>query len=281
MKQARTFASSVVLDYDTLWIVGGEGMMEYLNTTELIKIDSNQEISHCNGIELPFAFYRHRMVQYNSSAIFLIGGFKFEFLNNRGFLSGETWIFDPKKNFEYRKGPPLMNTDRYLFSCAKMKIQNNATVIVVAGGQNWSNKSEIFDSVEIFFPTLGWKSGPTMPYKVYDSAMTTSLDGKGVILSGGYNSTNSSYNHTDGPLDTIIELRVNELNNELEWIIKNQTLKTPRRAHVMFLVPNKCCDDNATSNIVDPITIHNYCEIFPNNHVENASLQWTVIIGTV
>ena len=75
MTEARTSASGVVLDHDTFWIVGGEGMYEYLNTTELIKIDSNHKISHCNGIELPFAVFRHRMVQYNSSAIYLIGGY--------------------------------------------------------------------------------------------------------------------------------------------------------------------------------------------------------------
>ena len=45
----------------------------------------------------------------------------------------------------------------------------------------------------------------------------------------------------------------------------------------MFLVPNNCCDDNANTSIVDPITIDNYCEMFPNNHVEKASLHWTVI----
>ena len=50
MFEARTFASSVVLDNDTLWIVGGEGIaspsndwMGYLNTTELIKIDSDKK----------------------------------------------------------------------------------------------------------------------------------------------------------------------------------------------------------------------------------------------
>ena len=182
MREARTSASSVVLDHDTLWIVGGEGMDEYLNTTELIKIDSNQKVSQCNGIELPFAVFRHRMVQYNSSAIYLIGGYyKIEYPNGLAHFSRETWIFDPKKNFEYQKGPPLINTDRYLFSCAKMKLHNNMTVIVVAGGLNISKiiykekESQIFDSVEWFLPTLGgWRQGPKMPYKVYDAVMTTS-----------------------------------------------------------------------------------------------------------
>ena len=64
MTKARTFASSVILDSDTLWIVGGQGIAEYFNTTELIKIDSNQKISHCNGIELPFAVFRPGLNQY-------------------------------------------------------------------------------------------------------------------------------------------------------------------------------------------------------------------------
>ena len=182
MTEARTSASGVVLDHDTFWIVGGEGMYEYLNTTELIKIDSNHKISHCNGIELPFAVFRHRMVQYNSSAIYLIGGYyKMEYPNAAHF-SKETWIFDPQKNFEFQKGPPLSNTERYLFSCAKMKLHNNQTIIVVAGGLNITKiiykqkESQIFDTVEWFLPELRgpWRIGPNMPYKVYDAVMTTS-----------------------------------------------------------------------------------------------------------
>ena len=121
------------------------------------------------------------MVQYNSSAIFLIGGYyKLEYPDGARF-SSETWIFDPKKKFEYRRGPNLLNTDRYMFSCATMKLHNNYTVIVVAGGLNISKtifaeeESQIFDSVEWFHPTLGWRKGPRMPYKVYDAVMTTSL----------------------------------------------------------------------------------------------------------
>ena len=181
MTEARTSASGVVLDHDTFWIVGGEGMYEYLNTTELIKIDSNHKISHCNGIELPFAVFRHRMVQYNSSAIFLIGGYyKLEYPDGARF-SNETWIFDPNNNFEYQRGPSLLNPDRYMFSCAKMRLHNIGTIIVVAGGLNASHtifadeESEIFDTVEWFHPTLGWRIAPKMPYKVYDSVMTTSL----------------------------------------------------------------------------------------------------------
>ena len=108
-----------------------------------------------------------------------------------------------------------------------------------------------------------------MPYKVHESAMITTSDGKGVILSGGYNQTKE-------PLETIIELRENEINQELEWIIRNETMATPRRGHVMLLASDKCCEN---STIADPIIIHNYCEnsIFS----ENATLKWIGVSSVI
>ena len=44
------------------------------------------------------------------------------------------------------------------------------------------------------------------------------------------------------------------------------------------MVQNNICDDNSTS-IEDPITINNYCEMIPNDHVEKAFLQWTVVLS--
>ena len=157
MNISRNYASSVVLNKDTLWIVGGVNEKGWPNKTEIIKIDSNQEIYHCNGIEMTFGFSQHCMVQYNSSAIFLIGGIKSKYYTF-GELSKETWIFDPTQDFDYKKGPSLINTNRYMFSCAKMKF-NNTDIIVVAGGRNHVNVLDIYDSVEIFSPEFGWKVG--------------------------------------------------------------------------------------------------------------------------
>ena len=47
-------------------------------------------------------------------------------------------------------------------------------------------------------------------------------------------------------ISLLIELRENEVSHELEWIVRNQTMSTPRRSHVMFLVSDKCCK-NATT----------------------------------
>ena len=42
------------------------------------------------------------------------------------------------------------------------------------------------------------------------------------------------------------------------------------------MVRKNICDDNSTS-IEDSITIDDYCEMIPNDHVEKAVLQWTVV----
>ena len=46
-----------------------------------------------------------------------------------------------------------------MFSCGKMKLFNNTNIIIVAGGRNYTNVREIYDSVEIFSPELGWIVG--------------------------------------------------------------------------------------------------------------------------
>ena len=107
-----------------------------------------------------------------------------------------------------------------------------------------------------------------MPYKVQETVMITTSDGKGVIVSGGYNNTKI-------PLDTILELRENESNQELEWIVWNQTMSTPRRGHVMFLVSDRFCEN---TTMVNPIAVHHYCE--NSLFGENAMLKW-IVVGTV
>ena len=157
MTEPRLYASSVVLNKNTLWIVGGrKGRISIsTNTTEFISINSNQEINLIKGPTLPFGISNHCMIHYNSSAIFLIGGQKISTE-----ISKEVWIIDPTKNYTLKEGPPLVNSDRFMGVCAKMKV-NNTEIIVVAGGQVFSEEMDVFiayDSVELLFPN-GWVKG--------------------------------------------------------------------------------------------------------------------------
>ena len=164
MSAPRLFASSVVLNKNTLWIVGGaiwiiggvkgkRTKLTHQNTTEFISINSNQEINHKQGPTLPFGISKQCMVQYNSSAIYLIGGQK-----TSDEMSKEVWIIDPTKNFTFKEGPALLDTSRFMGSCAKMKV-NNTEIIVVGGGRDFDESMwNAYESVELLFPT-GWVKG--------------------------------------------------------------------------------------------------------------------------
>ena len=67
-------------------------------------------------------------------------------------------------------------------------------------------------------------AGPSLPYKLDDSAMATSPDGGGVILFGGYNKDKSATE------DTILELRY----DSDKWTTLPQKLKQTRRYHVVI-----------------------------------------------
>ena len=70
-------------------------------------------------------------------------------------------------------------------------------------------------------------AGPSLPYKLYDSAMATSPDGGGVILFGGWTGDNKAYE------DKILELRF----GANEWSVLTQKLNQPRSEHVVIPIP--------------------------------------------
>ena len=70
-------------------------------------------------------------------------------------------------------------------------------------------------------------AGPSLPYKVYDSAMATSPDGGGVILFGGYNYDKGAKE------DTLLELRF----GADKWTPLPQKLNQPRAYHVVIPIP--------------------------------------------
>ena len=55
-------------------------------------------------------------------------------------------------------------------------------------------------------------SGPSLPYKLYNSAMVTSPDDGGVILFGGYNYDKNAYE------DTLLELRYYKKSTDEFWL---------------------------------------------------------------
>ena len=149
MLNKRTSASSVVLNQNTLWIVGGrDGEFDHLCSTEYVKLGQLP----VQGPELPFKISSHCMVKYSDNAIYIIGGIQ------NGIISNKTWIVDPSNGFKMTLGPSL-NTQRHGHSCGKM-IANGKIILVVAGGSDVSSLNYL-KSVEILDPSSGqgWISG--------------------------------------------------------------------------------------------------------------------------
>ena len=73
MVQNRFWASSVVFNESTLWIVGGLDKNDTaLATTEFISVDRGPTL----GPELPFSIRGHCMIKLSDNSIYVIGGYQ-------------------------------------------------------------------------------------------------------------------------------------------------------------------------------------------------------------
>ena len=149
MLEQRYYGSSVTVN-GKLWITGGQNELgKHLNSTEFISPGQPMAIK---GPNLPFGISNHTMVQVNSKAVFIIGGYQYY-----GIESKKTWIVDPnnlyRNMFDIKEGPD-MNLARIRHSCNKMEI-NGKTYLVVAGHKN-EDFIEILDPES---PEEGWIIG--------------------------------------------------------------------------------------------------------------------------
>ena len=148
--EQRSDAASIVINQNILWIIGGRDKYKIHPSTEFLTISSSSSsppFESTDGPMLPFTIHSHGVVQYDSSSVYIIGGYQ------DGKWSDRTWILDPDNNFQIREGPTL-NVARCNHSCGKMRISGK-NFIVVAGGF-------FEDSVEILDPSNtdgGWRLG--------------------------------------------------------------------------------------------------------------------------
>ena len=157
MLEQRSDAASIVINQNILWIIGGRDKFKIHSSTEFVSSISSPSFKSTDGPTLPFTIHSHGVVQYDSSSVYIIGGYQ------DGKWSDRTWILDPSNNFQIREGPTL-NVARCNHSCGKMSI-NGKIVIVIAGGF-------FEDSVEILDPSnssaSGWRLGTSqgVPYRI-------------------------------------------------------------------------------------------------------------------
>ena len=99
MIEKRSYAASVALDQNTLWIVGGKDELDGdLRSTEFIKLGQPS----VKGRDLPFTIINHSMIHYDEKSIYIIGGDQNVGSHNGSFPFKKTWIVDPTNEFQIK-----------------------------------------------------------------------------------------------------------------------------------------------------------------------------------
>jgi hypothetical protein len=220
MNSERSSAAAAQLQDGKLLVTGGEdGSYSDLKSAEML----TEEGWENNIPSLPVSIRYHCMVTVNSTTVMVIGGVQ------NGYYSGKTFYFTFGEE-SWTEGPKLKNKRKY-HSCGK--IRRNKEIqemsIIVAGGFGGS----FLSSVEILDEGSNeWQTGPELPFGIYESQMVEDQNG-GVVLIGGY-----SPSVVD--LDTLYQL--SHGGQDAAWIKMEQKMKTGRRDHTAFLVPDNIVD---------------------------------------
>jgi hypothetical protein len=220
MTSVRSSTAAAQLQDGKLLVTGGAyDFSSFLNSAEML----TEEGWESKIPSLPVTIYRHCMVTVNVTTVMVIGGYQ------NGQESGKTFFFTFGEE-SWTEGPKL-KLKRIEHSCGKIRRGKDSQKIsiIVAGGFDASYMS----SVEILHEGSNeWKTGPELPFGIDFSRMVEDKNG-GVVLIGGLGSS-------FGNLDSLYQLPHG--GQDAEWTKMEQKLKTGRRSHTAFLVPDDVVD---------------------------------------
>ncbi len=223
MNSVRSSAAAAQLKDCKLLVTGGyDGSGSSLNSTEML----TEEGWESNIPSFPVTIAAHCMVTVNSTTVMVIGGWQ----NDQ--ISGKTFYFTFGEE-SWTEGPDLKNK-RVAHSCGKIRRnkESQEMSIIVAGGFDGSS---YLSSIAILDGGSNeWQTGPELPlpFGIADSQMVEDQNG-GVVLIGGRSSS-------VGNFDTLYQL--SHGGQDAVWIKMEQKMKTGRRAHTAFLVPDSSVD---------------------------------------
>jgi len=206
-----------------IFVTGGghNGTLSPISSAELLTDKGWESVAS----PLPTPLQYHCMVLLNSTTVMAIGG-------RDNITTANTYLLNTEIN-EWIEGPPL-SQNRYQHSCGRIRKSKESSKfeIIVVGGFNGSDLS----SVEIFdAETSAWRAGASLPIPITDAVLVEDPTG-GVILVGG----RSKISELDpAPLDTLFRLAHAEADH---WQEMPQKLKSGRRYHSAFLIPNENVD---------------------------------------
>jgi N-acetylneuraminic acid mutarotase len=218
MRSIRHTTAAAQFRDSKLVVTGGYNGL-FVNTAEML----TQNGWDSSVPSLPVTIWSHCMVAVNSTTVMVIGGD--QKINGLGktfyFTFGaESWIEGPELFFE-----------RLFPSCGRIRRDKDSQEmsIIYAGGEDAS----IMSTVQILHAGSNeWQTGPELPFGISASQMVEDPNG-GVVLIGGYSKANPN-------LDTLYQLPHG--GQDAVWTKMEQKLKSGRRLHTAFLVPDDIVD---------------------------------------
>jgi hypothetical protein len=220
MNSVRVAAAAAQLQDGHFLVTGGLDGSAYLKKAEML----TEEGWESNIPSLPVTILGHCMITVNSTTVMVIGGRQ----NNQ--YSGTTFFFTFGEE-SWTEGPELKKKRAY-HSCGKIrtKKESQEMSIIVAGG---SGGSSFLSSVEILDEGSNeWQTGPELPFAISESQMIEDQNG-GVVLIGGRS-------YSVGTLDTLYQLPHG--GQDAVWTKMEQMMKTGKKDHTAFLVPDNIVD---------------------------------------
>jgi len=174
MTTPRTYAVSVPFKGDALWVAGGYGGSNRLNSTELVYLDGRRSSTK----QLPEVRFGSCAAEYNGF-IYFTGG------RGNGYPQDNTWIIDTNDNFKLTYGTKMLKT-RNWHSCGifHSHAHSGRAVIVTAGSNSAGTGSNNCEFWDFTVPGTTWQlCSQDLPTEMNGSRMTPTADGKGLLLS--------------------------------------------------------------------------------------------------
>ena len=168
---------------------------------------------------VPECFVYSCMVQFNSTHLFLTGGF-----NGNGPTS-HTYVYNTVTNV-WTSGPDLL-TVRAEHTCGSINDSSNNPTVIVAGG--WVGASSL-STTEIYNRIANkWETGPALPFNMHTGVIMPHPQG-GIVYVAGNSYINGIYNL----LNSIYYLS----SISSTWSLLNKTLHVARSVHTVINVPS-------------------------------------------
>ncbi len=240
MSFGRRMASAIALN-ETSWLVIGGNTLDSLRSTDIMSVNSNiyeamdpdlfdsrpsDFPEPVPGPNIPRGFMAGCFVKINDTTALAFSGF-----NGYEYPTQSHYYSIPDKT--WRDGP-LINTGRILSACGLIQDleDNEISYVVMAGGRvDGQDQAEYLSSVEILrLDQDAWIEVMDLPVPLAGASASTTLDGKSLVVNGGYS---PQYGGRQKSM-----YRLHCISGYCMWQKTSSELAVQRYGHISMFVPD-------------------------------------------